>query len=83
MRVVVEMYGTFRRFLQDGQRRVEMEVEENTTVRDVLLKLGMDLDEPWNASLNGTLATPLDIVPEGAILMVFPPITGGTSRLGI
>jgi len=43
----------------------------------VLLKMGMDLDEPWNASLDGTLASPSDLVSEGSVVLVFPPITGG------
>jgi molybdopterin converting factor small subunit len=77
MRVVVETYGTLRRLLPDGQRRVELEVEDDTTVRELLLKLGMDENEPWNASLNGTLAKPSDVVSEGSFLIVFPPIAGG------
>ncbi|MFC1935160.1 MoaD/ThiS family protein [Chloroflexota bacterium] len=77
MRVVVEAYGTIQRFLPDGQRRVEIEVEENTTVGEVLLKLGVDVNEPWNASLDGTLANPSDTVSEGSVLLVFPPIGGG------
>ena len=78
MRVIVEVLGTLRQFLQDGQGHVELEVEEDCTVREVLLRLGIDLNEPWNASLNGALASPTDTVSEGSVLLVFPPITGGS-----
>ncbi|MEE8443474.1 MAG: MoaD/ThiS family protein [Dehalococcoidia bacterium] len=77
MRVVVEVYGTLKRFLSDTQRQVELEVEDNATVADVLVKLGIDLNEPWNASLNGTLAYPADVVTEDSTILVFPPISGG------
>ena len=77
MRVVVELYGTLQRLLPDSQRRVELDVEENTTVIEVLVKLGVEVNEAWTASLNGMLADPADIVSEGSLLIAFPPITGG------
>ena len=39
-----------------GQRRAELDVEDGVTVRELLMGLGMDMDEPWNAGLDGTLA---------------------------
>ena len=77
MRVTVEMYGPLRRFNKDGQPRAELNVEDNLTVRDLLVGLGMDMDEPWNAGLNGTLAAPSDKLSDGSLLIVFPPIDGG------
>ncbi|MFQ5873414.1 MAG: MoaD/ThiS family protein [Dehalococcoidia bacterium] len=52
-------------------------MEDNTTVKEVLLKLGVDINEPWNASLNGMLAKPTDVLYDGSLLLVFPPIAGG------
>ncbi len=77
MRVIVETYGMLRGVLPDERRRVEVEIEENATVLDVLRKVGVDPDRPWNASLNGTLADPSDRVSEGSLILVFPPIAGG------
>ena len=77
MRVVVDVMGTLKKFLQDNQGRFEMEVEEGTTVTELLKGLGFALEEPWNASLNGTLASPSDALSNGSVLLVFPPITGG------
>ncbi|OFW26765.1 MAG: hypothetical protein A3H27_04800 [Acidobacteria bacterium RIFCSPLOWO2_02_FULL_59_13] len=77
MRVIVEMYGPLQRYNKDGQRRAELDIEEDVTVRDLLVKLGMDMDEPWNAGLNGTLADPSDKLSEGSLLVVFPPMAGG------
>ena len=77
MRVTLEMYGPFQRFNKDGQRRAELDLEEEMTVRDLLTRLGMDMEEPWNAGLNGSLASPSDLLSDGAMIVVFPPIEGG------
>lgn len=77
MRITIEMHGPLQRFNKGGQPRVELDLEDNLSVHEVLLSLGMDMDEPWNAALNGTLARPQDRVSEGSLLLVFPPIEGG------
>jgi sulfur carrier protein ThiS len=71
------MFGPLQRFNKDGQPRAELDLEDNLTVRDLLASLGMDMDEPWNAALNGTLAHPSDMLSDGSLLLVFPPIDGG------
>ena len=45
MRVTVEMYGPFQRFNKDGQRRAELDLNDNLTVRDLLLHLGMAVND--------------------------------------
>ena len=77
MRVTIEMHGPFQRFNKDGRLRAELDLKDDLSVRDLLMQLGMDIDEPWNAGLNGTLASPSDRVSDGAFLIVFPPIEGG------
>ncbi len=77
MRVTVEMQGPLQRFNKGGQRRAELDVQDDLTVRDLLVSLGMDMNEPWNAGLDGTLASPSDKLSDGSFLMVFPPIEGG------
>lgn len=77
MHVTVEMHGPLQRFNQGGQPRAELDLQDGLTVHELLLKLGMDMDEPWNAALDGTLAKPSDKVADGSLLMVFPPIDGG------
>ena len=77
MRVTVEMYGPFQRFNKGGQLRAELDLEDNLTVLDLLMSLGMDKGEPWNAALDGTLAGPSDKLSDGSFLIVFPPLEGG------
>lgn len=77
MRVTIEMHGPLQRFNKGGQPRAELDVADNLSVRDLLTDLGMDMDEPWNAALDGALARPSDRLSDGSLLMVFPPIEGG------
>jgi hypothetical protein len=77
MRVTVEMHGPFQQFNRGGLRRAELDVEDDLSVRDLLMSLGVDIDEPWNAGLNGKLAGPSDKVSDGSFLIVFPAIEGG------
>ncbi len=77
MRITIEMHGPLQRFNKNGQLRAELDVEDGLTVRDVLMKLGMDMNEPWNAGLDGALAGPSDKLSDGSQLVVFPPIEGG------
>ncbi len=77
MRITLEMYGPLQRFNKGGQLRAELDVKEGDTVRDVLTGLGMDLDEPWNAGLDGRLAGPADKLSDGSLLIVFSPVEGG------
>ena len=77
MRVTIEMVGPLQRFNRGGQTRAELDLEDGLSVHDALARLGMDMDEPWNAALNGTLARPADLLSDGSHLLVFPPIEGG------
>jgi sulfur carrier protein ThiS len=78
MRVIVETYGLLKGLVADERRRVEVKVKEDATVLEVLRQVGVNPDQPWNASLNGTLADPSDRVSEGSLILVFPPISGGS-----
>ena len=71
------MYGQLQRFNKGGQVKAELDLEDDLTVRDVLMSLGMDMDEPWNAGLDGMLAAPSDKLSEGSLLIVFSPVEGG------
>ena len=77
MHVTVEMYGPFQQFNKGGQRRAELDLDDELTVRELLTSLGVDVSQPWNAGLNGTLASASDRISDGSLLIVFPPIEGG------
>ncbi|HJO82141.1 MAG: MoaD/ThiS family protein [SAR202 cluster bacterium] len=77
MLVKVELLGDLGKSTENGDRKVEVEVDTGMTVGEVLESLGVTRDQTWNAAMNGNLAYETDVVAEGATLIVFPPIQGG------
>lgn len=77
MRITLEMHGALQRFNPGGQRQAVLEVEEDISVDELLAGLGMDLQAPWNAALDGALAEGSQRLAEGSHLVVFEPIAGG------
>lgn len=77
MHITLEMYGPLRQYNKGQELRAELDIREDMTVRELLVDLGMDMGEPWNAGLNGTLASPSDKLSDGDLLIVFPPMAGG------
>jgi hypothetical protein len=71
------MHGALQRFNRGGQHRTELDVQDNVTLQELLTGLGMDMNEPWNAGVDGSLAAPTDRLHEGSVVIVFSPIEGG------
>ncbi len=77
MRITIELHGAFERLNPGAHPRRTLQVASGVTVGDVLVAVGVDLHEPWNAALDGRLAGAADPVPEGSLLIVFSPVEGG------
>ena len=79
MRLIVEMHGDLRQYLTDGEKRMEVEVEEGTTVGEFAARMGVTEDEERNAALRDDLAYTDDPRVEGAVLRIFHPLAGASS----
>ncbi len=77
MRITLEMHGALQRFNAGGQRKATLDVKDGLSVDALLSGLGMDLEAPWNAALDGALAEGSEKLREGSHLIVFAPIAGG------
>jgi len=77
--VTVETFGLLRKHLPDEHRTMKLDVPDRTTVAGLFHLLGGEPEEPWNASLNGTLASADDTLSEACTVLFFPPIAGGSS----
>jgi molybdopterin converting factor small subunit len=77
MRITVELHGNLRQYAKHGGSRIEVEVEDGTTVGELMTHLGVSKDATWNAALDGRLVYAADSLAEGAALVVFPPLSGG------
>ncbi len=76
MRVFVEVYGLLRD-RAGGQAKMEMDVEEGTTVAELVTSLGVSDGDPWIASIGSSLANDNTPLVDGCRLVVIPPMDGG------
>ena len=77
MRVRVELHGHLQKYAKDGGTCVEIEIKEGATVGELIIQLGVSEDTTWNAAMDGNLVYNNDLLSEGSVLMLFPPLAGG------
>jgi molybdopterin converting factor small subunit len=77
MRVRVELHGHLQAYAKDGDKCVDVELQEGATVGALITQLGVPEGTTWNAAMDGKLVYTNDPLVEGAFLMLFPPLAGG------
>jgi molybdopterin converting factor small subunit len=77
MRVRVELHGHLQAYAKDGDTCVEIEITEGATVGELITQLGVPERTTWNAAMGGKLVYNNDLLSEGAVVMLFPPLAGG------
>jgi len=79
VRVEVRLFATLLSFLPPGSRdgAAILEVPENSTVHDVVRRLGIPTDLERVTLLNGGDSAPDARLHPGDVLTVFPPLAGG------
>lgn len=60
-----------------NKRIKNISINEGSKVADLVLELGISIDEVFMVSVNGKLATYDQIVRDGDVVSVLPPIGGG------
>ena len=84
MHITVLFFATIKERV--GKNTCELEVQEDTKVRDLKDILGSefpgisDMLSSVLVSINRTYAFDDDIVPDKAEIAIFPPVSGGSSR---
>ncbi len=74
MPVDIELFG---QLLPGAPRRQTLTLEGETTVRDIALGLGLELEEIGLISIDGVQSEEQDLVPPDCRLCFFPPMSGG------
>ncbi|WP_461206773.1 MoaD/ThiS family protein [Clostridium sp. DL1XJH146] len=74
MEVEVRLFATFR---QGREKKQKMELEEGTTVRDIVLKLEIDVEEVAILLINGFDGELDRELTDGDVVALFPPVGGG------
>jgi len=74
MHITVKLFATLRDF---GPAIEEKSVSENSTVESVVKSLSLPEDIPLLIIVNGVHTDPKEILREGDVLALFPPVGGG------
>lgn len=83
MKVNVKLYAFLSRYLPAGavQNRIELEVPEGTTPRDIMVKLNVPEGACRLVLINGVYVVPSErathALEDGDTLAAWPPVAGG------
>ncbi len=79
MEIEVKLFATLRDFLPPGSSRFscKMEIDGKTRVEDILSKLKIPEEMPKIILVNGIHGKKDQLLKEGDVLSVFPPVAGG------
>ncbi len=79
MEIEVKLFATLRDYLPPGSSRFscKMGIDGKTRVEDILSKLKIPEEMPKIILVNGIHGKKDQILKEGDILSVFPPVAGG------
>jgi sulfur-carrier protein len=78
MNITLKLFALLREYIKDHPNGAcDIELQEQTTVQDVLSSLRIPGDMPKIILINGVQKTETDLLNDGDTLSVFPPIAGG------
>jgi sulfur-carrier protein len=79
MEIEVKLFATLRDYLPKGSERFscKMGIEGTTRIGDILSRLKIPEDIPKIILLNGIHGKEDQVLKEGDVLSIFPPVAGG------
>ena len=79
MEIEVKLFATLRDYLPKGSSRFscKMEVDGSTRVQDILSRLKIPEEIPKIILINGVHGKKEQMLKEGDVLSIFPPVAGG------
>jgi molybdopterin synthase sulfur carrier subunit len=79
MEIEVKLFATLRDYLPKGSSRFscKMEIDGHTRVQDILARLQLPDEIPKIILVNGIHGKKEQILKEGDVLSIFPPVAGG------
>ena len=75
LKVNVKLFASIRKF--SGKDNLEINIEEGSSVKDILSKIGIPPDEPFLVIVNESTRGKETLLQEGDTLCLFPIIAGG------
>jgi molybdopterin converting factor small subunit len=77
MEIEVKLFATLKKYLPKGSNSIKMDLEDDTTVSDIIEKLNIPPDLPKIILINGVHKKREDVLKNGDVLSIFPPLAGG------
>jgi len=79
MEIEVKLFATLRNYLPKGSSRFscKMGIDGSTRIQDILLRLKIPEQIPKIILINGVHGKKEQILKEGDVMSVFPPVAGG------
>jgi sulfur-carrier protein len=77
MRIQLKFFADLRPYLPTSEGALPADLPEGATVADVLRKYAVPEEKPKILLVNGRHAQLSDVLQEGDLLSVFPPVAGG------
>lgn len=79
MEIEVKLFATLRDYLPKGSGRFscKIEVDDQTQVRQILTRLNIPEEMPKIILVNGVHGKKEQVLKEGDVLSIFPPVAGG------
>ncbi|MCJ7785357.1 MAG: MoaD/ThiS family protein [Desulfobacterales bacterium] len=79
MEIEVKLFATLRDYLPKGSSRFscKMEVDRSTRVQDILSRLKIPEEIPKIILINGVHGKREQMLKDGDVLSIFPPVAGG------
>lgn len=72
--VEIELFG---QLLPGAERRHNLDFQGTTTIHNLALRLGLNLEEVGFITINGVQSEEQDLVSPGSRVCFFPPMSGG------
>jgi sulfur carrier protein len=79
MEIEVKLFATLRDYLPKGSGRFscKMEIGEQTRIQEILARLNIPEEIPKIILINGIHGKKEQVLKEGDVLSIFPPVAGG------
>ena len=79
MVIEVKLFATLRDYLPKGSERFscKLEIDGTTRIGDILSRLKIPEDIPKIILINGIHGKEDQVLKEGDVLSIFPPVAGG------
>ncbi len=79
MQIALKLYGNLKLYAPDKRESALVEIKSGTTIRSLLLRLGVPDTQVWMSAINDQVVDDSSELYDGDVLEVFEPVGGGVA----